>query len=405
MKDLLNLVEDEDEDQLAHDEVSSGWKFMIVDDDRDIHRITKIVLQGQKFEGNQLSFLHAYSGVEAMRLLKEHPDTAVVLLDVVMEVEDAGLQVVRYVREELNNLLIRIILRTGQPGQAPESSVIRDYDINDYKEKTELTRQKLFTSVHTSIRTYQILRSLADANESLENKVLERTSELEQRGRRLQDSMRLTFEALAEISVMEERSRITRNIHNAVGHTLTTAIVQLEAGKRLLEVDANKAMDKLDMSQMLVRKGLEEIRRSVHGLAAETETVDLARELTQLLEETKSHAGIYINYDWEELPELTFFQKKLVLHALQEGLTNGLRHGGSNRFRFVLQVSQGELHFTLSNNGVAVDLVRFGFGLEAIREQVEQLRGSVSMAPDSSGEMVLMISFPLASFLSGKGES
>ncbi|MFD0696917.1 histidine kinase [Paenibacillus sp. GCM10027628] len=405
MNDLLDLVEDENEEQSLHADASTGWKFMIVDDDRDIHRITKIVLQGQKFEGHRLSFLHAYSGAEAKRLLKEHPDTAVVLLDVVMETEDAGLQVVRYVREALNNSLLRIILRTGQPGQAPESSVIRDFDINDYKEKTELTRQKLFTSVHTSIRTYQILRSLADANERLETKVLERTKELEQRGTQLQDSMRLTYEALAEISVLEERSRITRNIHNAVGHTLTTAIVQLEAGKRLLGIDASKAMDKLEMSQMLVRKGLDDIRRSVHGLAAETESVDLIAQLMQLLEETISHTGIQIHYEWEEMPELTFFQKKLVLHALQEGLTNGMRHGGSDRFSFKLQVSHGELNFKLSNNGTVADNVRFGFGLKAIREQVEQLQGSMSLNADGSGDMMLQISFPLTTYPTGRGES
>jgi len=115
------------------------WKVLIVDDEEEVHHVTKLVLSDFIFNNRKLEFLSAYSEAEARNLLNRHNDVAVVLLDVVMERDDSGLKLVRYIREELKNHLVRIILRTGQPGRAPESNVILEYDINDYKEKTELT--------------------------------------------------------------------------------------------------------------------------------------------------------------------------------------------------------------------------------------------------------------------------
>ena len=134
------------------------WRVLIVDDDVDVHVVTKFALSQASFQGRRLSFLHAYSGAEALALLRSTPDIAVVLLDVIMETQDAGLQVARQIREELHNSAVRIILRTGQPGQALEHRIIIDYDINDFWCKTDLTTRKLFTTVIASLRTYATLR-------------------------------------------------------------------------------------------------------------------------------------------------------------------------------------------------------------------------------------------------------
>ncbi len=127
------------------------WKIMIVDDDDFVHRVTLLTLGDYRFEKRRLEYLHAYSAAEARRLLAEHPDTAVIVLDVVMETENAGLEFARHVRLEARNPLVRIILRTGQPGQAPERTVITEYDINDYRNKAELSEQRLVTSITTAI--------------------------------------------------------------------------------------------------------------------------------------------------------------------------------------------------------------------------------------------------------------
>ncbi|RIW05674.1 DUF3369 domain-containing protein [Azospirillum brasilense] len=158
-------------------EPADPWIILIVDDDPAIHATTKMVLRGFTFEGRPAQFLSAGTAAEARSLLEQNPAIAVVLLDVVMESDDAGLRLVRMIRSELNNRRVRIILRTGQPGQAPERDVILNYDINDYKSKTELTAQKLFTSVVAALRGYQDITAIEDHRRGLE-RILDASSAL-----------------------------------------------------------------------------------------------------------------------------------------------------------------------------------------------------------------------------------
>lgn len=146
----------------------SQWKVLIVDDEPEVHEITKAVLKRFLFEGRGLAFYSAYSVQETIEVLKRHPDIDLILLDVVMESDDAGLKAVKRIREELGNRLVRIVLRTGQPGSAPEKEVITHYDIDGYKEKTELTATKLYTTVISSLRTGSHLRTIYEQRAGLE---------------------------------------------------------------------------------------------------------------------------------------------------------------------------------------------------------------------------------------------
>lgn len=134
---------------------SLSWRILIVDDDEDIHQVTTMALKRLELDGRKLTFEHAYSAEQAKQVLTQHSDIALVFLDVVMETDEAGLDLAKWIRQDLKNKFTRIVLRTGQPGQAPEEQVIVDYDINDYKEKTELDRKKLFTTVYSSLRAYR----------------------------------------------------------------------------------------------------------------------------------------------------------------------------------------------------------------------------------------------------------
>ncbi|MBE0483879.1 MAG: DUF3369 domain-containing protein [Bacterioplanes sp.] len=144
------------------------WRILIADDEPDVHRITRMVLAGFEFDGRQLEWLSAYSGAEACELMANNDDIAIALLDVVMEEDHAGLNVARYIREQLHNRYTRIVLRTGQPGQAPEHDVIRNYDINDYKDKTELTTTKLNTLMYATLRSYRDICMLNEHRHGLE---------------------------------------------------------------------------------------------------------------------------------------------------------------------------------------------------------------------------------------------
>ncbi len=144
----------------GRDRDDGKWKVLIVDDEEDIHQVTRLVLSNFSFDGRSLRFISAYDSEQAKEVLEENPDIAVLLLDVVMDGDDAGLRLVKHIRNVLENPYIRIILRTGQPGRAPENKVILEYDINDYKEKTELTAQKLFTTMVSAIRSYRDIMTI-----------------------------------------------------------------------------------------------------------------------------------------------------------------------------------------------------------------------------------------------------
>ncbi|MBL8670358.1 MAG: DUF3369 domain-containing protein [Alphaproteobacteria bacterium] len=141
------------------------WQVLVVDDDADVHRVTLFVLKSMTFDGRPLEVISAMSARQAREILAAKPGIALAMIDVVMETEHAGLDLVRWVRGELGNRTVRLVLRTGQPGQAPETQVVAAYDINDYKTKEELTTQKLFTLVHSSLRSYRDIVAL-DRNRS-----------------------------------------------------------------------------------------------------------------------------------------------------------------------------------------------------------------------------------------------
>ncbi|MFO7748832.1 MAG: response regulator [Desulfobacteraceae bacterium] len=159
----------------------SPWKVLIVDDEKAIHDITERVLSDFTFRKNHLAFLHAFSGKEATLLLEKNPDTALVLLDVILESETAGLDFIRHARKTLGNTITQMVIRTGRPETAPEQRVIEAYEINDYRMKSELTAQKLYAVVTASLGSF-------DAKSRLKNE-LEKRRKSEARFRDIAQSM------------------------------------------------------------------------------------------------------------------------------------------------------------------------------------------------------------------------
>src|SRR6201993_4986759 len=163
--DIVHLIDDPGD---RPPEQGPRWKIAVIDDEPAVHDGTRFALSDYRLNGQGLEILSAYSAAEGRELMRRHADVAVVLLDVIMESDTAGLGLVEYIRNDLKNETVRIILRTGQPGQAPERRVIVDYDINDYKAKTELTADKLFTSLTAALRSYQQLQRMVETRRGLE---------------------------------------------------------------------------------------------------------------------------------------------------------------------------------------------------------------------------------------------
>jgi response regulator RpfG family c-di-GMP phosphodiesterase len=210
------LFQEEDDLETVQLRENNTWKILIVDDEEEVHQVTKFVLSDVEFEGKALSFLQAYSAEEAKQLIAKEEDIAVVLLDVVMEDEHSGLSVIQFVRQELNNPLMRIILRTGQPGQAPEKQVIMEYDINDYKEKTELTSQKLFSTLVVALRSYRDLHIIHTNKRGLED-IISSSTRLNQ----IHSKQTFALEAILQLA----------KILNLQNHFSNGAVYKLEDSK------------------------------------------------------------------------------------------------------------------------------------------------------------------------------
>lgn len=165
MNDELLFADEEDSSSVLAENFDA-WKILVVDDDREVHSFTKLALHDFSLYGRKLDIGSAYSAKEAIDVLM-HQKFAVILLDVVMESNNAGFEVVEFIRNRCNDSQVRIIIRTGQPGEAPERFVIDHYDINDYKEKTELTTDKLYTTIRTALAQYNQLMDLQKSRDDI----------------------------------------------------------------------------------------------------------------------------------------------------------------------------------------------------------------------------------------------
>ncbi|MEN6316838.1 MAG: sensor histidine kinase [Clostridiaceae bacterium] len=227
----------------------------------------------------------------------------------------------------------------------------------------------LFIFVFTFIVNQQILQKklLSEAMKELKIK----TDQLEISNKKLKETM----ETLEAMTVLKERNRIAREIHDTVGHTLTTVLVEMEAGKRLMKRKQELAAEKIELAQDQVRKGLNAIRCSVRALQDGSELLPSQDAINLLIADTEKHASVSVKKDISLLPELAGDQWKIIYSALQEGLTNGIRHGRCSGFYFRLECAEDTIFFLLEDNGVGCGEISLGFGLTSMKERAENSGG------------------------------
>lgn len=196
-------------------ESTNRWTVLIVDDEQSVHEVTELVLSGKQFLSRSIEFLHAHSREQAQTILCERPDVALILLDVVMESDHAGLELVKFVRQELHNSRVRILLRTGQAGAAVQTEIVTNYDINGYLEKAVLTSPQLFCVIHTALSTYSDLIALDCAQQDLRNS-LHTIKSSENRFRSLLDNSPI---GLAEVALDGRFATVNPALHNMLGYT------------------------------------------------------------------------------------------------------------------------------------------------------------------------------------------
>ena len=213
------------------------WKILIVDDDYGVHDITRLALKNLNVHDRPLSFTSVYSAKEARELLENDDTFAVAIVDVVMETAHAGLELTQYIRQELLNPDIRIIIRTGQSGQAPEKYVIDHYDINDYKDKTELNADKLYASVKLAINNYSNISEANVEKEALYKEIIHHPLTKLNNRHKLQDDLETMQNVTLVLLNVDRFSHINDLYGYAQGNYILEEIAKT---LRLLEKKENK---------------------------------------------------------------------------------------------------------------------------------------------------------------------
>lgn len=207
---------------------------------------------------------------------------------------------------------------------------------------------------------------------------------------------------LEKKTLMEERVRLSREIHDTIGHTLTTAIVGLESVKRLLQHQrTEEAFEKLTKAQEHIKKGLAEVRRSVKTLHEKPSFLQFVPSLEALAKETSESTGVSIHCHIGDLPKLTPEQELTLFRAFQEGLTNGIRHGQSTEFFFTLEAKDERIWFELIDNGQTTTPIKPGFGLTMMNDRVQSLGGEIHISRHGSGGVHLGITLPMTKPIDG----
>jgi signal transduction histidine kinase len=429
---VITLVEDGPGEALTQDLLR--WKVAVIDDDPAVHDGTRFALQNYRLNGRGLELVCAHSAAEGRELIGQHPDTAVIFLDVVMETDEAGLDLVRVIRHELKNEAVRIILRTGQPGQAPEQRIVVDYDINDYKAKTELTAEKLFTCLTAALRGYEQLRRLADlyaeleeANRALEDKVASRTQELvaanqrlEAQWERLRKANAFKNEMLGKVahdlknplSVILGRTEIVADLIRAGGPDPDRITGQLEhirgSAERLTEMVNSLIADaKADALDITIRRQPVDLAALAREVAEANAAAAARKEQTF---EVAAPAALFVSGDEDRLREAI---DNLVSNAVKFSSVGGtISLGVAQEGREVLLRVEDDGP-GLKPEDAARLFRRFqrlsakptagesstGLGLSIARRIVELHGGRIAGESGPSGGAVFTIALPLLSLV------
>lgn len=241
----------------------------------------------------------------------------------------------------------------------------------------------LYFTKHQIIQKQKLMKSLKEIEDK--NKQLERAYK----------KLKEHSEALEDMAAIKERNRIAREIHDTVGHTLTTVLVEIEAGKRLLDKNKALAIEKINLAQEQVRKGLQEIRRSVRMLKEGKEIIAFIPSIKLLIEDTIKHTGIDIFYDININTPIPTNIEKVVYNSLLEGLTNGIKHGNCTSFEFKLSAEENTLSFYLKDNGVGTKELVLGFGLTVMKEGIEDLNGEFNFNCGYENGCTLSFTIPI----------
>ena len=246
----------------------------------------------------------------------------------------------------------------------------------------------------TYISTFTVRREIIEKGRAqLISKELEaKTKELERAYEKLQE----LYEEKAEVIILKERNRIAGEIHDTVGHILTTVTIQLEASKRLIKKDSDLALEKLNLAQQQVRTGLNDIRKSVRALKEGEDLINFVDLLKAFIAEIEKNSEVTIKYNFSDLPNIDKKIENIIYRALQEGITNGIRHGKSKQFEILLKHEDNHIKYSIKDMGKGFEDIQLGFGLHNMKSKVEEVGGNFKIQSLVNDGVTIYIEIPIA---------
>lgn len=200
---------------------------------------------------------------------------------------------------------------------------------------------------------------------------------------------------LEQMTLLKERNRIAGDIHNTVGHQLTTALMQIEAAQMLLDKDAGEVKKRLGIIKEQVRDGLHELRKSINAISADNDYEDFGEAVRRLLEQAKSHAGVEVEYEMDDIASSKLAVKKTLYYVIMESVTNAIRHGNCTKMSIKLVRDKGVIRLSAHNNGAVPKDITYGFGLNQMKDSLAKLGGALHIRLDRSGWFGLVAEVPL----------
>lgn len=200
-----------------------------------------------------------------------------------------------------------------------------------------------------------------------------------------------------QMTLLNERNRIAGEIHNTVGHQLTTALVQIEAAQMLMDRNPEDASKRLRIIKSQVKDGLNELRKSIHAINADEDYKNFNQAVNRLIQQVKSHTSLSVNYESDNIEHISLNHKKILYHILLESITNAIRHGHCKRIIIKVTEVEENVFLTCYNDGLVPKELKFGYGLTQINEKIDALRGSFKMKVNEDGWFGLNVKLPLYS--------
>ncbi|MBV6341179.1 response regulator [Candidatus Magnetobacterium casense] len=373
-------------------ETTQRWKVMIVDDEPEVHTMTRFALNNFVYDGKSLDFLSAYSGGEAKRLIAENPDTAVMLLDVVMEESHSGLDTTKYIREELKNNLVRIILRTGQPGQAPKQDVIVNYDINDYIEKTELTIDKFNIAMILSLRTYNDIITIDNAKRSIEKAIAEKEASIAANSAKSQFLANMSHEIRTPMNAIIGLTELTLDTQLQPQQREYLEAVLNSANALLALINGILDLSKIEAGKLELEETEFDLRQLVENICAPL-SVQAHKKGLELSNHIKPGVPLKLKGDPARLGQILF---NLVGNAIKFTTT------GEILVEVQLQPDNTDdkstlLHFAVTDSGIGIPASKF----DQIFESFSQADGSTTRKHGGTG-LGLAITKQLVTLMGGR---